>query len=117
MSKEGGTQAKSPAAAPPDGDGACGLNWAQADRVLDIFRDHFMPNFPFVVVDGATSARQLHEERPTVFRSIMMVAARLPVRRLEKMKREFLGYIGQRLLVEDGRTLDMLQGLLICISW
>lgn len=93
--KEGETKGKSPAgaeaaaAAPPGGHGACGLSWAQADRVLDIFRDDFMPNFPFVVVDGAISARQLYEERPTVFRSIMMVAARLPVSRLEKMRREF----------------------------
>lgn len=94
-----------------------GLTWAQADHIIGIFRDKFMPNFPFVLVDEGTPACQICDQRPMMFRSIMLVAAPLPVPQVEKMKRSVLAYVGQRLLVEDGRTLDMLQGLIICIAW
>ncbi|KAF7550549.1 hypothetical protein G7Z17_g5647 [Cylindrodendrum hubeiense] len=33
------------------------------------------------------------------------------------MKRNVLAYLGQQIFVEEKRTLDLLQGLLVCIAW
>lgn len=94
-----------------------GLTWPQVEMTMGIFRDKYMPNFPFVLIDKSVSARQLCQETPVVFQSILLVAAPLPVSRISSIKKHVLGYFGQQLLAEDKRTLDMLQGLLICIAW
>lgn len=94
-----------------------GLTWPQAERIVDIFRSNYMHNFPFVVLRPELGAKQLYGERPFTFRSIILVAAPLPIPRIGKIKRNVLAYLGQHLLVEDERNLDLLQGLLICIAW
>lgn len=94
-----------------------GLSWDQATRILAIFRKHYMPVFPFVIVEDAAVSQQLHTERPFLFRAIMLVAAPLSVPRIVKMKRNVLAYLSQQIFVEEKRTLDLLQGLLVCIAW
>lgn len=93
------------------------LTWPQAERILTLFRDKYMYNFPFVIVEEETTAHQLLEEKPFLFRAIMLVAAPLPVPRIKKMKRSVLAYLGAHLLVEEERHLELFQGLLVCIAW
>ncbi|KPM37013.1 hypothetical protein AK830_g9554 [Neonectria ditissima] len=47
----------------------------------------------------------------------MLVAAPLSIPRIAKMKRNVLAYLSQQVFVEEKKTLDLLQGLLICIAW
>jgi hypothetical protein len=94
-----------------------GLNWPQSDRILSLFREKYIQTFPFLVLDDRLTARQLYAEKPFLFRVIMLAAAPLPIPRVNKMKRNVLAYLGQHMLVEEERQLDLLQGLLICISW
>lgn len=94
-----------------------GLTWQQSDRILALFRDRFIQNFPFLVLDDRMTAKQMYVEKPFLFRVIMLAAAPLPIPRVVKMKRNVLAYLGQHMLVEEERQLDLLQGLLICISW
>lgn len=94
-----------------------GLTWAQADRILLLFREKFICNFPFLVLNEGITAQRLFAEKPFSFRVIMLAAAPLPIPRMIKMKRNVLAYLGQHMLVEEERQLDLLQGLLICISW
>lgn len=63
------------------------------------------------------TAKQMYVEKPFLFRVIMLAAAPLPIPRVIKIKRNVLAYLGQHMLVEEERQLDLLQGLLICISW
>lgn len=76
-----------------------------------------MPVFPFVIVEDAVVPPQLYTERPFLFRAIMLVAAPLSVPRIVKMKRNVLAYLSQQIFVEEKQTLDLLQGLLVCIAW
>lgn len=95
---------------------------------MAIFRDELVPIFPFVIVEdsdsigaaepGATAAQQLWREKPLVFRAVILVAASfLSAARTEAVKRDVLARIGQHLLVDDRRSLELLQTLLICIAW
>lgn len=93
------------------------LTAAQTIHILRIFRTKYQPNFPFISLRGEMSVTGLCEQRPAVFRCIMLVAAPLPVNKMEAIKNEVLGYVGGKILVENTRNLDMLQGMLICIAW
>ncbi|KAF7552633.1 hypothetical protein G7046_g7349 [Stylonectria norvegica] len=95
----------------------CGLTWGQASRVVAIFRKEYMPNFPFVFLDPGLSAEQLYAEKPFLFRAVMLAAAPLSEARIKKTKCDVLAYLGHRVLVEEKRTLDLLQGLLVCVAW
>ncbi|KAM3557389.1 hypothetical protein MY1884_004543 [Beauveria asiatica] len=94
-----------------------GLSWPQAERILAIYRDICLYNFPFVWIPGYMTAQELCESKPCLFRAVMLSSAPLPVARLKKMKRNVIAYISQRMLVEEERSLDVLQGLLIVIAW
>ncbi|KAK9438673.1 hypothetical protein VB005_06820 [Metarhizium brunneum] len=94
-----------------------GLTWPQSDRILSLFRDKYIQTFPFLVLDERMSASQMYAEKPFLFRVIMLAAAPLPIPRMVKIKRNVLAYLGQHMLVEEERQLDLLQGLLVCISW
>lgn len=94
-----------------------GLTWPQSERILSIFRDKYMFNFPYVIVEHGVSAQQLLEDKPFLFRAIMLVAAPLPVPRKQKMKRDVMAYLGANMLVEDTGSLELLQGLLVCLAW
>lgn len=76
-----------------------------------------MHNFPFVVVDVNMAAQELHTRNPYLFRVIMFVATTLPPARKQAMKTNILAYLGHRLLVNEERNLDLLQGLLVFIAW
>lgn len=93
------------------------LSTAQISHILQIFRTKYYDNFPFVNIEEQVSAADLQRQRPTVFRCIMLAAAPLPANKVEAMKEEFLGYFGSKILVENTRNLDILQGMLICIAW
>lgn len=94
-----------------------GLTWPQAERILAIYRDICLYNFPFVWIPGHMTAQELCESKPCLFRAVMLSSAPLPVARLKKMKRNVIAYISQHMLVEEERSLDVLQGLLIVIAW
>ena len=93
------------------------ITWLQASRILSLFRSHYMLSFPFIIIDPNLTAEDVYKEKPFLFRVIMLVAAPLPEPRRAKMKRNVLAYLGQQMLVEEERRLELLQGLLVIIAW
>ncbi|OHE95264.1 hypothetical protein CORC01_09409 [Colletotrichum orchidophilum] len=98
-----------------------GLTWSQAANILADFRANFVPNFPFVQIDGPAAAtgspQRLARDKPFLFRAIMLVAAPVSKSRAEVMHREVLADMGRRLLLEEEGGLDLLQGMLVVIMW
>lgn len=94
-----------------------GLSWSQATLALTTFRRDHTLHFPFVTVEEDSAAEDLYKEKPFLFRAIMLVASPLPRSRVVKMKRNTLAYLGYRMLVEEEKTLDLLQGLLVVAAW
>ncbi|EXF77381.1 hypothetical protein CFIO01_12133, partial [Colletotrichum fioriniae PJ7] len=100
-----------------------GLTWSQASNVLADFRANFVPNFPFIQVDGPSvepgsgSPQRLAREKPFLFRAIMLAAAPAGKARAEAMHRELLAEMGARMMLEEEGGLDLLQGMLVIILW
>ncbi|KAK1717114.1 hypothetical protein BDP67DRAFT_252042 [Colletotrichum lupini] len=100
-----------------------GLTWSQASNVLADFRANFVPNFPFIQVEGPSvdpgsgSPQRLAREKPFLFRAVMLAAAPAGKTRAEAMHRELLAEMGARMMLEEEGGLDLLQGMLVIILW
>ncbi|KAL2874296.1 hypothetical protein SGCOL_010558 [Colletotrichum sp. CLE4] len=98
-----------------------GLTWSQASNILADFRANFVPNFPFIQIDGPTvepgsgSPQRLAREKPFLFRAVMLAAAPVGKARAEAMHREVLADMGRRMMLEEEGGLDLLQGVLVII--
>ncbi|KAG8677086.1 hypothetical protein FPOAC2_03203 [Fusarium poae] len=94
-----------------------GLSWPQAAQILNIFHQEYISQFPFVLIRSDDTAELLYNGNPFLFRAIMLVAAPLSESKIIKMKRNVLAYLGYRTLVEEDKTLDILQGILVIVAW
>jgi hypothetical protein len=94
-----------------------GLSWLQATQILRIFREEYIPQFPFITISGDRAAEALSKDNPFLFRAVMLVAAPLLESKAVKNKRNTLAYLGYRSLVEEDKTLDILQGMLVIVAW
>ncbi|KAF5575207.1 hypothetical protein FPCIR_13257 [Fusarium pseudocircinatum] len=94
-----------------------GLSWPQAAQVLRLFHEEFTSQFPFVTVGSHHTAESLHKSSPFLFRAIMIAAAPLSEADVAKARRNILAYLSFRVMVEEDKTLDILQGVLVIIAW
>ncbi|KAF4973384.1 hypothetical protein FZEAL_9342 [Fusarium zealandicum] len=94
-----------------------GLTWTQATQILANFQLEYTLRFPFIRISQDIRAEELYNYQPFLFRAIMLIAAPVPLQRLVKMKRNTLAYLGYRMLVEEEKSLDLLQGLSVVIAW
>ncbi|KAF5535642.1 hypothetical protein FPHYL_13149 [Fusarium phyllophilum] len=94
-----------------------GLSWPQAAQVLSLFHEEFTFQFPFVTVGSHHTAESLHKGSPFLFRAIMIAAAPLSEAEVAKARRNILAYLSFRVMVEQDKTLDILQGVLVIIAW
>lgn len=70
-----------------------------------------------MLIRSDVTAESLYKGNPFLFRAVMLVAAPLSEPRIIKMKRNVLAYLGYRTLVEEDKTLDILQGMLVIVAW
>lgn len=94
-----------------------GLSWPQAAQVLSLFHEEFTSQFPFVTVRSHHTVESLQKGSPFLFRAIMIAAAPLSEAEVAKARRNILAYLSFRVMVEEDKTLDILQGVLVIIAW
>lgn len=87
------------------------------DSYLDIFRTHMAGYFPFVVIDKGISAQDLKRDKPFLFKTVIMAASYKDVSQQTTLGKEIIEYLSRRLLIEGEKNLDLLQGLLVYMSW
>jgi hypothetical protein len=87
------------------------------DGLLNVFRGQMAANFPFVVVPEGAMARSLQESKPFLFSVITMVASYLSPGRQMLMRKEIMRNLSEQVLIEGKKSLDLLQGILVFISW
>lgn len=106
------------AALPAQGPGY-GLSWRDANEAVDEYRNSRMCGFPFVDVDVDVSAQELFLAKPCLLRALLATTTTgaFSLRRQAAMKRNMAAYLGQHLLMNEERSLDLLQGLLVFIAW
>lgn len=89
---------------------------AEADANLETFRTYKLKHFPFISLPGSVTAQQLRQERPFLWFCIMAVSSKSSVQQMT-LGGEVKSILGNQVLREREKTLDLLLGLLTYITW
>ncbi|KAH8591229.1 hypothetical protein B0O99DRAFT_276659 [Bisporella sp. PMI_857] len=84
---------------------------------LDTFRREMTQYFPFIEISTSISPPTLYSEKPFLFTAIMLAASTRKIPYLQKYGRRLLEYLSLRVVVNGEKSLDLLQGTLVYISW
>jgi hypothetical protein len=84
--------------------------------VLEIFTKRMLPLFPFLMIPSHATAEQLRREKPFLFLNISMVATLNPARQRELVN-TVQQYVAEHIVIRGEHSLDLLQGLLVNVSW
>ena len=89
----------------------------EATGLLALYKRTYAPMFPFVVMPDGVSEAEMRVKRPNVWKAIMMMGCYLDGPRHTRMGEDMLEGIGRICYAEGNTTLDLLQGLLLFITW
>ncbi|KAL9066242.1 MAG: hypothetical protein Q9161_007699 [Pseudevernia consocians] len=73
--------------------------------------------FPWVAIPSQLPFNSFRRERPSLFLSLLALAARKQATLHEPLEREFKKIVSGRLIMDGGPDLDLLQGLLSYLAW
>ncbi|KAI8244231.1 Efflux pump mlcE [Colletotrichum sp. SAR 10_96] len=88
----------------------------EAEALFESFRGQNLRYFPFLHFRPTMTARELRSEKPFLWICIMTVASRVASQQLALGTR-VRQIVGQKLLVENERSIDYLLGLLVVLGW
>ncbi|CAG9989781.1 unnamed protein product [Clonostachys byssicola] len=87
------------------------------DNLLDLYRRELMPLNPFVVVPPTINAAGLAETKPFLMAAIKTVASFRSLRSMRAQTYYLMKHLSDHILIRSERSLDLLQGLIVIISW
>lgn len=88
----------------------------EAEVLLAMYREKLEHLFPFVIVPDMKEA-EMKEQRPFLWKAVMMVGCFLDSARHQRLGEELLAEIGRAAMVDGGKSLDLLQGLQLLVAW
>ncbi|KAK0711171.1 hypothetical protein B0H67DRAFT_278024 [Lasiosphaeris hirsuta] len=89
----------------------------EAEQLLAEYQTHMAHLYPFAVVPPCMNAAELRRERPFLWKAVMMEACQLDGVRQMILGNELLREISEAAIVRPQKSLDLLQGLQVLISW
>ena len=87
----------------------------EAEECLSKFRT-WLPNFPFIHLPPAMTAAALRAERPFLWLCIMnltVTSSEMQIILRDRVRRE----VSERIVIQNERTMDLLQGLIAFLAW
>ena len=91
------------------------LTSGQAEELVTLFRMDF-GSFPFVVIPQI-SLERMRCERPSLLLAMLVTAARKDSALQEALDNEFRTQICTQVTINGARSLELVQGLLVYLSW
>lgn len=88
-----------------------------AEALLLLYQTRMSPQFPFVIIPDRTSAAQLAQAKPFLYRTVLMVASYHDKAAQTMMAKEIFEYLSAHMVIGNEKSLDLLQGLLLLIAW
>lgn len=92
-------------------------NEDEAELMLDMFRRHMAPQFPFVVIPLDMAAAELRQKKPFLHLTVMMVSFQGSASRQLTLGIKIKEYLSDAMIMRTEKSLDLLQGLLVCMAW
>lgn len=87
------------------------------DHLIYVFRSQMASQFPFVVIPAHVSAQYLRADNPFLCLAIVVAASCKCVARQVALRKEMMREICERVLMQNQKSLELLQGLLVFIAW
>lgn len=87
------------------------------EKLLSDFRTKMSHFFPFVIIPPDSTATELRQKCPFLVLACTVVACNSDADAQKALTQKLLNYLGQHMLAESEKSLDLLQGLLVFIIW
>lgn len=87
------------------------------EKLLSDFRTAMAQQFPFVVITPEITTAALRRESPFLFLACITVAANAEPAAQGRLAHKLLNHLSEHMLFRCEKSLDLLQGLLVFISW
>ncbi|PVH78621.1 hypothetical protein DL98DRAFT_421842 [Cadophora sp. DSE1049] len=92
------------------------ISLGQAGDAIEVFRSK-QRAFPFVVIPPNMSLDSLRRQRPFLFLAILCCATEHNFKLQQHIELELRENLSRRILVNGEKTLDLLQGILVYLTW
>ncbi|KAI0157785.1 hypothetical protein GGR57DRAFT_54822 [Xylariaceae sp. FL1272] len=103
-------------ASPPGASDIDALSPLEAEEALALFRNNFLPMFPFAYISSTMAAAELQRDRPFLWLNITALCCKSPVKQMALHQRS-RDELGRKLLSNGDRDIDMLLGVLLLLGW
>lgn len=87
------------------------------EDLLSIFRRDMARQVPFISIPPQISAQALSQENPFLYRAIITVASYHDSLHQIQLGQELVKYLTEHLVMLGEKNIDLLQGLLVYITW
>ena len=87
------------------------------NELLNVFRKNLARQVPFVYVPAHFNAQSLSEQKPFLYQAIIFAASYHDSVHQLALGQEFTKDVTEHLVMRGEKSLDILQGLLVYISW
>ncbi len=88
----------------------------EADENLAAFRNHNAFSCPFLYIAPGKTSRQLRSESPFLWFNLMAVTTK-SLAQQRRMNQAIRRHLAQAMVIEDQKSMDLLWGLLVFMSW
>ena len=89
----------------------------ESELLLMAYREMFAHLYPFVPIPREMTSLELREQRPYLWKGVMVSACIFDATRQVRMGEQLLADIGKGSMVDGTRSLDMLQAVQLLIGW
>lgn len=89
----------------------------EAEKLLLEFKTNLAEQFPFVVLPLESMSQSLHQERPLLWKAIMVASSHDNSHCQMTLGANLMEDLIMRLLFKTEKSLDLLQSLLVLIAW
>lgn len=92
------------------------VTFAEADQILQEYKSHMLPHFPFVPMTHY-SAHDMNREQPILLKTII-TSSRPQTISVEKLISQwYREYFAYHIVVLNERRLELLQAILVFVAW
>ena len=94
-----------------------GVSLSEADILLDRYRRLMSHGMPFVVLPSNVTAQQLYTEKPVLLHAITVVTYFHDLTKQQLLVKQLIRNISERILINNEKSIDLLQGILVFVTW
>ena len=94
-----------------------GISLAEAEILVDRYKRLMSAGMPYVPISTNTNARHLSTEKPVLLQAICVVAYFHDLPRQRELVKLLTRNLSERILMNNEKSLDILQAILIFVSW